>query len=252
LGGGAVVGGEVSIPIAGPGLTTYGEENGVQALSLRKSLNVSGIIGIGSKFRIGRDFLVVEARYNRMLLNSVNLDNRYSIRELVYQFGYVDNDFRIDNFSLSVGFEKSFYKPRKKPKYNPPNYVFSIVWPILYIMIGTIYSFALYDSLCIPDKMSKCGSTIYFKGLNYWIIPMLALLFNFMYIPVFFGENGLYNGLIIIILSLVFAILTLIQFYLQDNYNSNIKYYAILALLPYIIWLSFATYLSYDLYMLNR
>jgi tryptophan-rich sensory protein len=73
-----------------------------------------------------------------------------------------------------------------------------------------------------------------------------------MYIPIFFGENGLYNGLIIIILSLVFAILTLIQFYLQDNYNSNIKYFAILALLPYIAWLSFATYLSYDLYMLNK
>ena len=144
------------------------------------------------------------------------------------------------------------YKNLKKSKYNPPSYVFSIVWPILYIMIGTIYSFALYDTLCIPDKISKCGTTIYFKGFNYWIIPMLALLFNFMYIPVFFGENGLYNGLIIIILSLVFAILTLIQFYLQDNYNSNIKYYAILALLPYIVWLSFATYLSYDLYMLNR
>jgi tryptophan-rich sensory protein len=144
------------------------------------------------------------------------------------------------------------YKNLKKPKYNPPSYVFSIVWPILYIMIGVIYSYALYDSLCIPDKISKCGSTIYFKGLKYWIIPMLALLFNFMYIPVFFSENGLYNGLIIIILSLVFAILTLIQFYLQDNYNSNIKYYAILALLPYIIWLSFATYLSYDLYMLNK
>jgi hypothetical protein len=54
-----------------------------------------------------------------MLLNSVNMENRYSNRELVYQFGHVDNDFRIDNFSLSVGFEKSFYKPRKKPKYNP-------------------------------------------------------------------------------------------------------------------------------------
>jgi len=144
------------------------------------------------------------------------------------------------------------YKNLKKPKYNPPSYVFSIVWPILYIMIGVIYSYALYDTLCIPDKISKCGTTIYFKGFNYWIIPMLALLFNFMYIPVFFGENGLYNGLIIIILSLIFAILTLIQFYLQDNYNSNIKYFAILALLPYIVWLSFATYLSYDLYMLNK
>ena len=144
------------------------------------------------------------------------------------------------------------YNNLKKPKYNPPSYVFGIVWPILYLMIGAIYSFALYDYICIPDKISKCGKIIYFKGFKYWIIPILTLLFNFMYIPIFFGENGLFNGLIIIILSLVFAILTLIQFYLQDNYNSNIKYFAILALLPYIAWLSFATYLSYDLYMLNR
>ena len=144
------------------------------------------------------------------------------------------------------------YKNLKKPKYNPPSYVFSIVWPILYLLIGIIYSFALYDSKCIPDSISKCGTTIYYKDLKYWIIPMLALLFNFMYIPIFFGENGLFNGLIIIILSLIFAILTLIQFCLQSNYYDNMTIYAILALVPYIAWLSFATYLSYDLYMLNK
>jgi len=144
------------------------------------------------------------------------------------------------------------YKNLKKSAYNPPSYVFGIVWPILYLAIGFIYSYALYDLLCIPDKISKCGTTVYYKDLKYWIIPMLALLFNFMYVPIFFGENGLFNGLIIVILSLVFAILTLIQFYLQDNYNSYIKYFAILALLPYIAWLSFATYLSYDIYMLNK
>ncbi len=119
LGGGAIVGGEINIPISGPGLRTYSENSGSEPSSLRNKINVSGIVGIGAKFRIGSNFLIVEARYNRMLLNSVNLDNRYSNRELVYQFGHVDNDFRIDNFSLSVGFEKSFYKPRKKRKYNP-------------------------------------------------------------------------------------------------------------------------------------
>lgn len=119
LGGGAVVGGEITIPIAGAGLTAYGEENGEAGLSLRNKINVSAMAGLGAKFRIGSDFLIVEARYNRFLLNSVNLENRYSNRELVYQFGYVDNDFRIDNFSLTVGFEKSFYKPRKKRKYDP-------------------------------------------------------------------------------------------------------------------------------------
>ncbi len=144
------------------------------------------------------------------------------------------------------------YKNLKKSAYNPPSYVFSIVWPILYLAIGIIYSYALYDLLCIPDKISKCGTTVYYKDLKYWIIPMLALVFNFMYVPIFFGENGLFNGLIIVILSLVFAVLTLIQFFLQDNYNSYIKYFAILALVPYIAWLSFATYLSYDIYMLNK
>src|SRR5690606_1268010 len=87
--------------------------------SLRNMFNVSVVAGLGAKFRLGRNFLIVEARYNRFLLNSVNKTNRYSNPELVYQFAYVDNDYRMDNFSLSVGFEKSFYKPRKKHKYDP-------------------------------------------------------------------------------------------------------------------------------------
>ena len=163
---------------------------------------------------------------------------------------------------LSIGaiygkkWEEPKYKNFKKPEYNPPNYVFGIVWPILYLAIGIIYSYALYDYKQVSNYSIKYNHPIkyitYFKNSIYWIIPILALLFNFLYIPIFFGENGLFNGLIIIIFSLLFAILTLIQFYLQDNYNSNIKYYALLTLLPYIIWLSFATYLSYDLYILNR
>jgi benzodiazapine receptor len=145
------------------------------------------------------------------------------------------------------------YKNLKKPAYNPPSYLFGIVWPILYLAIGIIYSYALYDY----KKAGRSGGTgtantfVYYKELKYWVIPMLALLFNFLYIPVFFGENGLFNGFVIIILSLVFAILTMIQFYLQKNSNDSIKYFAILALLPYVAWLSFATYLSYNIWVMN-
>ena len=144
------------------------------------------------------------------------------------------------------------YKNLKKPEYNPPNYVFGIVWPILYLLIGGIYSYALYDSKCIPDSISKCAKIIYYKDFKYWIIPTLALIFNFLYIPVFFGENGLFNGFVIIILSLIFAVLTLIQFITQSNYYEYTKIFAIIALIPYIIWLSFATYLSYNIYILNK
>jgi tryptophan-rich sensory protein len=143
------------------------------------------------------------------------------------------------------------YKNLKKPEYNPPNYVFGIVWPILYLLIGGIYSYALYDSKCIPDNLSKCGTIVYYKDLQYWIIPTLALIFNFLYVPVFFGENGLYNGFVIIILSLIFAVLTLIQFIVQTNYYEYTRVFAIIALVPYILWLSFASYLSYNIYILN-
>jgi tryptophan-rich sensory protein len=145
------------------------------------------------------------------------------------------------------------YKNLKKPAYNPPSYVFGIVWPILYLAIGVIYSYALYDYKKSGAGAAAAAATsfVYYKELKYWVIPMLALLFNFLYIPVFFGENGLFNGFVIIILSLVFAILTMIQFYLQKNNNNNIKYYAILALLPYVAWLSFASYLSYNIWVMN-
>jgi len=147
--------------------------------------------------------------------------------------------------------EEDKYKNLKKPAYNPPNYVFGIVLTIIYLLVGIAYNYALYDWICIPDKISKCGTTIYFKDFTYWVIPILALVFNFLYIPVFFGENGLFNSLIIIILSLVFAILTLIQFYSQSNVKFTNINIITLAYIAYIIWLSFMTYLSYNIYTLN-
>jgi len=143
------------------------------------------------------------------------------------------------------------YKNLIKPDFYPPSYLFGIVWPILYLMIGLIYSYALYDRDCSPFGISKCGKRRFFKNTKYWIIPILALIFNFSYIPAFFSENGLFNGFIIIILSLVFAILTLIQFVMQINYYPYTYIFAILALIPYIAWLSYASYLSYHIYILN-
>ena len=87
--------------------------------SLRSTVNVSFVAGAGIKFRVGRNFLYADFRYTRMFLNNVDLDNRYSNPELVHYHGHVDNDFRTDNFALTVGFIKAFYVPRKKHQYNP-------------------------------------------------------------------------------------------------------------------------------------
>ncbi len=87
--------------------------------SLRTMYNVSLVAGAGLKFRVGCDFFFVDFRYTRMFLNNVDLTTRYSNNELVYQYGHIDNDFRMDNFALSIGYTKSFYKPRKKHQHNP-------------------------------------------------------------------------------------------------------------------------------------
>tara|TARA_B100000795_G_scaffold269991_1_gene261696 strand:- start:5883 stop:6383 length:501 start_codon:yes stop_codon:yes gene_type:complete len=131
------------------------------------------------------------------------------------------------------------YKEMKKPELNPPNYIFGIVWPILYLLIGISYSNALYNKLSI-------------KKLTYWIIPMFALIFNYLYTPIFFGHNGLLYGLIVVILSLIFGILTFIQFQFYDNSYWIGKTKTAYLLIPYILWLMFASYLSYNIYVLNK
>ena len=123
------------------------------------------------------------------------------------------------------------YRELKKPELIPPSYVFGIVWPILYLLIGISYYIALKNK----------------KNYIYYIIPVIGLIINYSYYPIFFGKNRLFLSLIIVILTLLFAILTLLQF----NYTEKNKL-SVYLLIPYIMWLSFATYLSYNIYILNK
>ncbi len=87
--------------------------------TMRSMLNWSLVAGAGLKFRVGRNFIFVDLRYTRMFLNNIEMNNRYANKELLYKYAHVDNDFRNDNFMLTVGFTKAFYTPRKKRTYNP-------------------------------------------------------------------------------------------------------------------------------------
>lgn len=132
-------------------------------------------------------------------------------------------------------FDRKEYEKLKKPQFQPPSYVFGIVWPILYLLIGISYYYVLKD-----------------KNYKYFIIPLIGLGLNFSYTPIFFGSkkydsNKILLSFIIVILTLIFAILTFIEFY----YIEKNKYYSYL-LIPYILWLLFASVLSYSIYSLNK
>jgi len=87
--------------------------------SLRNQFNYSLLFGAGINYKIGLNYLVFEARYSNGMMNMVKTENRWrediseEVRALKFPSGHVDDDFKINNVSIFVGFVKPLYKPRK-------------------------------------------------------------------------------------------------------------------------------------------
>lgn len=81
--------------------------------SYRTKVNTSFFIGGGAKYKVGVDFLFAEMRYNFGLTNLVKPTTTYGSSAPAVEYGHVDDYFRLDNFSISVGYVKPLYKPRK-------------------------------------------------------------------------------------------------------------------------------------------
>lgn len=79
----------------------------------RTKLNTSLFLGLGAKYKVGIDFLFAEMRYNAGLTNMVKPTSTYGSSSPAVEYGHVDDYFRINNFSISVGYVKPLYKPRK-------------------------------------------------------------------------------------------------------------------------------------------
>ncbi|MFH2095725.1 MAG: outer membrane beta-barrel protein [Bacteroidota bacterium] len=86
----------------------------INLLEYRNNMNLSGLVGIGAKYKIRKGYFFLEARYNYGLFNQVNQDTRYTNPELIYKYFYIDNDFTLNNIFISVGYMYSIYKPKKK------------------------------------------------------------------------------------------------------------------------------------------
>ncbi|NDK07941.1 tryptophan-rich sensory protein [Candidatus Gracilibacteria bacterium] len=125
----------------------------------------------------------------------------------------------------------SWYVDLVKPFFNPPNWIFGPVWTILYIMIGI--SFYLVWKEGFGNNKTRL-LVIYFIQLSL----NFAWSFSFFY----FGNPLL--GLINIILLLIFIGLNIKVFY-------DVKKWAGYLLIPYLLWVMFATVLNFSIFILN-
>jgi len=78
----------------------------------RNSMNFAALVGAGMKFHFKMGYVIADLRYHYNFSNIVNSENRYN--DLKWgSYGYIDDDFTINNFYISIGYVKPFYRTRQ-------------------------------------------------------------------------------------------------------------------------------------------
>ncbi|MCC7551465.1 MAG: tryptophan-rich sensory protein [Methanobacterium sp.] len=126
----------------------------------------------------------------------------------------------------------TWYVTLAKPSWTPPNDWFGPIWSILYVLIGI----ALF--------------LVWRQGLNRRDVRFAILIFavqlvlNILWSLVFFGLQSILGGFIIIFVLWIAILANMIAFYVISKPAGYL-------FIPYIIWVTIASYLNYSVLMLN-
>jgi translocator protein len=126
----------------------------------------------------------------------------------------------------------TWYAGLNKPFFAPPNWLFGPVWTLLYFMMGV--SFYLIWKKGWKKSKNKIAR-------NYFL-AQLGL--NFIWSPVFFGLKSPLLALLIILAMWMLIVMTIKKFL-------PINKWAAYLLIPYLMWVSFATLLNAGIWILN-
>lgn len=126
----------------------------------------------------------------------------------------------------------TWYAELAKPALNPPAWVFGPAWITLYFLMGVAVFLVWRRGL--GQKEVKTALAIF--------IGQLAL--NTLWSIIFFSLHNPFWAFIEIIILWLAILWTILAFY-------KISRPAAYLLLPYILWVSFAAYLNYSIWMLN-
>lgn len=125
------------------------------------------------------------------------------------------------------------YKHYEKSPFSPPAKVFPIVWPLLYTSMGVAYQLSYAHAAHKREKQSITRAHYAQLGLNYaWTI----LYFNLK-----LRKTSLIESYVL----LAAGNITAHRFYASNKYAG-------LLMLPYVIWLSYASYLNGGNLILNE
>jgi translocator protein len=126
----------------------------------------------------------------------------------------------------------TWYASLSKPSWAPPNWLFGPIWTILFVLMGI--------SLFLIWREGFNRRDVRFALLIFGV----QLVLNLLWSVVFFSFHSLFGSFILIMILWIAILANIIAFYV-------ISKPAGLLLVPYIIWVSIASYLNYSIYLLN-
>lgn len=124
----------------------------------------------------------------------------------------------------------SWYATLTKPSFSPPNWLFGPAWTILFLLMAI----SLY--LIWQSKENKKAAL--------WVFA-IQLALNILWSVIFFGQQQPFIAFIEIIILWLAILMNIIYFY-------RVNKTAGLLLVPYILWVSFASVLNYVVWQLNK
>ena len=120
------------------------------------------------------------------------------------------------------------------PALAPPSWVFPVVWTILFILMG------ISAAMIYTDKSASESQKI--SALYTY---SLSLIVNFFWSIIFFNFRAFFFAFVWLLLLLLLIISTIIKY---ESINKTAAYLQI----PYLLWVTFAGYLTFSIWYLNR
>ncbi|EOT34059.1 TspO/MBR family protein [Enterococcus durans] len=132
---------------------------------------------------------------------------------------------------LLSGNPGSYYYSLDLPPFAPPSWIFGPMWTVLYILMGM----ALYFITQMDERKLKR------KLLTLFVIQFIC---NFLWSALFFNLQS--NFIAAVDITILVIVLTILLYHLWLHFRL-----VMWLLVPYYLWVLFATLLNYSIYFLN-
>ena len=125
-----------------------------------------------------------------------------------------------------------WYASLVKPSWNPPNYLFGPVWTVLYVLMA-VAAWLVWRKA----GFSGAGPTL--------TLFVVQLALNALWSYLFFGQHRPDMAFVDIVALWIAILVVAVQFWRVDRTAGWL-------MAPYVLWVTFASYLNYVLWRLNR